>query len=186
MKNKIQSSNRRQKIQIRTIAPPSSSIEKTKNEFNVSAYMVRQARKLVKERSILELPGPKKGEALSEETKRCVVDFYCDDDYSRLMPGKKDCFSFARNVHKQKRLLLCDLKELYAAFKQKYPDLKVGVSKFCSVKPKRCVLVGCSGTHSVCVCTIHQNVVLMLGAVKLDKNHHELMDTMVCSRDSKE
>ena len=78
------------------------------------------------------------------------------------------------------------LKELYAAFKQKYPDLKVGFSKFCSVKPKRCVLVGCSGTHSVCVSTIHQNVVLMLGAVNFDKNHHELMDMMVCSRDSKE
>jgi hypothetical protein len=123
----------------------------------------------------LELPGPRKGKALSEETKRCVIDFYCDDEYSRLMPGKKDCVSIARNVKKQKRLLLCDLKELYAAFKQKYPDLKVGFSKFCSLKPKWCVLVGCSGIHSVCVCTIHQNVVLMLGAVNLDKNQHKLI-----------
>ena len=38
--------------------------------------MVKQARKLVKEKGILELPGPKKGKVLSEETKRCVVDFY--------------------------------------------------------------------------------------------------------------
>ena len=43
MNNKMQSSNRRQKIQILTIAPSSWSIEKTKNEFNVSAYMVKQA-----------------------------------------------------------------------------------------------------------------------------------------------
>ena len=103
MKNKMQSSNRKQKILILTIAPSSWSIEKTKNEFNVSGYMVRQARKLVKERGILELPEPKKGKGLSEETKRCVANFYCDDEYSRLMPGKKDCVSIVRNVHKQKR-----------------------------------------------------------------------------------
>ena len=48
------------------------------------------------------------------------------------------------------------------------------------------MFVGCSGTHSVCVCTIHQNVILMLGAVNLDNDYHELMDMMVCSRDSKE
>ena len=41
-------------------------------------------------------------------------------------------------------------------------------------------------THHVCVCTIHQNAVLMLGVVNLDKDHHELMDMIVCSRDSKE
>ena len=41
------------------------------------------------------------------------------------MPGKKDYISIARNVHVQKRLILCNLKELYAEFKQKYTDLKV-------------------------------------------------------------
>ena len=89
------------------------------------------------------------------------------------------------HTHMQKRLLLCDLKELYASFKQKYPLLKIGFSTFCSLRPKWCVLIGCSGTHSVCVCTVHQNVILMLGAVNLDKDHNELMDMMVCSRDSK-
>ena len=185
MKRKIRTSNRRQKIQILTIAPPSWSIEKTKTEFNVSAYMVRQARKLAAEKGILEMPEPKKGKVLSNKTKRCVVDFYCDDEYSRIMAGKKDFVSIARNTHMQKRLLLCDLKELYASFKQKYPRLKIGFSTFCSLRPKWCVLIGCSGTHSVCVCTIHQNVVIMLGAVNLDKDHNELMDMMVCSRDAK-
>jgi hypothetical protein len=104
MKNKIKISNRRQKIQILTIAPASWSIEKTtcKTEFNVSAYMVRQARKLAKEQGILELPEQKKGKVLSEETSRCVIDFYCDDEYSRLMPGKKDFVSIAKNTHMQK------------------------------------------------------------------------------------
>ena len=73
--------------------------------------MVRQARKLAKEKGILELPEQKKGKVLSEETSRCVIDFYCDDEYSRLMPGKKDFVSIAKNTHMQKRLLLCDMKE---------------------------------------------------------------------------
>ena len=113
MKNKIKISNRRQKIQILTIAPASLSIEKTtyKTEFNVSAYMLRQARKLANEKGILELAEPKKGKVLSEETSRCVIDFYCDDEYSRLMPGKKDFVRIAKNTHMQKRLLLCDMKE---------------------------------------------------------------------------
>ena len=38
------------------------------------------------------------------------------------MPGSKDYVSIGRNVHMQKRLLLCDLKEIYAAFKQEHPD----------------------------------------------------------------
>ena len=75
MKNKISTSNRQQKIQILTIAPASWSIEKTKTEFNVSAYMVRQARKLAREKGILEMPESKKGKVLSEETKNVSLTF---------------------------------------------------------------------------------------------------------------
>ena len=46
--------------------------------------------------------------------------------------------------------------------------------------------MGSPGTHSVCVCTIHQNVNLMLNAVYLDKSYHELLDMLVSDRNSKE
>ena len=49
------------------------------------------------------------------------------------MPGKKDYLSISKGIHKQKRLILCNLKELYAAFKKKYPDIKIGFSKFCTL-----------------------------------------------------
>jgi len=42
-----------------------------------------------------------------------------------------------------------------------------------------------AGTHSVCVCTYHQNVELMHKAVDLGKTVHELTDMTVCSRDNK-
>ena len=70
----------------------------------------------------------------------------------------------------QKRLVLCNLKELHQQFKDEYPNEGIGFSKFAELRPKHCVLAGASGTHSVCVCTIHQNVKLMHLGAKL----HEL------------
>ena len=57
----------------------------------------------------------------------------------------------------QKRLLLGSLKEIYQQFKDQFPVEKIGFSRFAELFPKHCVLAGASGTHAVCVCTIHQN-----------------------------
>jgi hypothetical protein len=77
------------------------------------------------------------------------------------MPGKKDCVSVmvdGERKHLQKQLVLCNLKEAYSSFKEKFPRAKIGFSKFAELRPKQCVLAGSSGTHSVCVCTTHQNM----------------------------
>ena len=84
-----------------------------------------------------------------------------------------------------KRLILCNLKELYAVHKLKFPGHKIGFSKFASLRPKWCILAGPKQTHSVCVCTIHQNVKSMLSAIELDKSYHDLIEMIACSRDSK-
>ena len=99
-----------------------------------------------------------------------VQEFYECDEVSRIMPGKKDFVSVRQGdgrVHMQKRLVLSNLKEVYQLFKQKYPTKSIGFSKFAELRPKNCVLAGASGTHSVCVCTIHQNVKLMMHGGKL-------------------
>ena len=57
---------------------------------------------------------------------------------------------------------LCNLQELYTAFKEKYPNVNIGFSKFCAFRSKWCVLAGSKMTHSVCVCSVHQNVVLLV------------------------
>ena len=90
---------------------------------------------------------------------------YNDEAISRTMPGKKDCVSVKKDgmmVLEQKYLVLCNLKEAYELFKEKMPQLKIGFYKFADLRPKECVLAGAAGTHSVCVCTIHQNVKLMM------------------------
>lgn len=87
-------------------------------------------------------------------------------------------------VQKQKRLVLCNLNELYLEFKNKYPDMKIGRSKFCELRPKWCVIAGGSGTHSVCVCLYHQNVKLMIQGANLKVDYKDLLDIIVCDINS--
>ena len=76
--------------------------------------MVRQFRKLLKEKRLLTMTDSKRGKKSSEETVVLLKWFYCDNKFSRLMPGKKDLVSIGKNKHEQKRLILCNLKERFA------------------------------------------------------------------------
>jgi len=106
-----------------------------------------------------------------------MKEFYELDSISRIMPGKKNFVSVRqgdKRVHVQKRLLLSNLKELYQQFKEKYPIEKIGFSKFAAeLRPQHCILAGASGTHTVCVCTIHQNVKLMIIGGKIAEQSAE-------------
>ena len=186
MKEKLKTCNRNQKIQVLTLTPVSWSIRKTATFFDVSIFIVRKSRRILKESGILSMPEKKKGRPLSDETITLVKQFYSDDEFSRQLPGKKDCVSIARNVHMQKRLILCSLNELYIEFKKRNPLVKVGISRFCCYRPKWCINVNTTGTHSVCVCTYHQNVTLLLNVVNLSKSCHELIELIVCSRYEKD
>ena len=86
-----------------------------------------------------------------------------------LLCNLKELYAVAYKVYKQERLLLCNLKELYAAkinFKRLYAT-KIGFSKFFALCPKYCKVLGSAGGHAVCVCAIHQNAVLACNALYL-------------------
>lgn len=95
-------------------------------------------------------------------------------------------------VKVQKCLLLMDLKELHILFKESYPQNIISFSAFAKLRPKHCILPGASGTHSVCVCTIHQNCKLMLDAINvaaltkhLDNpicNYQDYIKSIVCKK----
>ena len=154
-----------QKVKILTTATdwPRARVAEYLSEQYVLEHMVREARKLAREKRILALPEPKRGKFLSKKVEDLVNLFFEDDEYLQLMPGAKDYVSIARNVHQQKCLLLCNLKELYQSYKEKFSQHKIGLSKFCELQPKWCVTIS-SGTHSVCVCTVHQNTKLIVDA----------------------
>lgn len=183
LKKKCLVANKETKVQIISLLPNSWSRDKIATEFNVSVHLVRLSRKLVKDQGILPVLGKKKGVRISDVTAKKVVDFFEDDEYSRLCPGKKDFVSVkidGQKVYKQKRLMLCNLNELYVEFKNKHLECGIQRSKFCEMKPKWCILAGASGTHTVCVCLYHQNVKLMIEGAKLNVDYKELLDMMVC------
>ena len=186
MKEKLANASTSEKIQIMTLAPDSWSRDHCSKFFKVSEYIVRTARELKKVSGILSKPPPKKGKTISPETVELVIKMYEDAEFSRQLPGKKDCVSIGKGVHKQKRLILCNLPEMYAAFKEKYPNVKLEFSKFCELRPKWCVLAGSTGLHSVCVCSIHQNAILLVDGIDWDVTYEDLISKLVCDSTNKE
>ena len=86
------------------------------------------------------------------------------------MPRKKDFLSVKENgerKHIQKRLLLSNLKEVYQLFSEKYPNIR-NIQKNVSLQ-EQVVL-------TVCVCTIHQNVKLMI--IRSHMNDLQLEDEL--------
>ena len=189
------STSKSEQVQILTILPLSWSIKKIEEQFGCSDYMVRKAKKLVKEKGILSTPNPKPGKVLSQKTADSVREFYNSDEVSRALPGMKDFVSVkqpdGKRVHVQKRLVLGNLKEIYKLFKENHQTLNIGFSKFAELRPKNCILAGASGTHSVCVCTIHQNVKLMMLGGKIEeltkdddfplKTYNHVLPRMICN-----
>ena len=184
VKQKISNVSRREKIKLLTLVPQSWSKEKVCNEFNVSEYLVRASRKLKQEKGILSDPGSKKGKIISPDVSNRIHEFYQSDEFSRMCPGKKEYVSIKENdekVHKQKRLLLINLKELCANYKEQYPNDQISFSKFCTLRPKWCVTVASSGMHSVCVCEYHQNAKLLTDMIPQHSDYKYLLQKIVCN-----
>ena len=101
-----------------------------------------------------------------------LQDFYRDDEFSRQCAGKKDFVTVRTDQGKvQKTKKEC----YYMEFKKRQENLKVGLSKFCSLRPYWCVTVDSPGMHSVCVYEIYQNLKLIVDALRANIDYKELM-----------
>lgn len=173
LKEQFKNSNDRQfKFKILTIFADWSYKEIQKHFIGASNHMIFVVKKSVQEKGILSSPNRKSGKTLHQDVVQLILHFYESQEISREMPGQKDCITIRNGDEKvkiQKKLVLCNLREAHALFKERYPNLKVQFSKFAALRPKHCILAGASGTHSVCVCCIHQNVKLMIDGAGLSK-----------------
>lgn len=162
--------------------------------FNTTNYMIKKSRQLKARDGILPNMKnyyDKKGNILSQSQVKEVEQYYIDE--SRNCPGKKDCISFKNKDGEketvQKRLILNNLKELHEEYKEhciKNDSVPVGFSTFAQLRPVHCIIAGASGTHSVCVCTYHQNPKLMVAAIgKKDLHYSTLIDKSVCDSDNR-
>ena len=112
------------------------------------------------------------GSALSEYTKERVQKLYHNSDISWQAPGRKDRI-IIRAIHgdgervkktMQVSFLLMSLREAYKKFKEENPSLKVGLTRFCELRPAHVKLFD-QIPHQVCVCSYHENVRLLLAAL---------------------
>lgn len=158
--------NKNEIVKLLTMAPKIWGSRKLSKYFEVSYNIARKAFDLRKTKGPGSSPNPSKSTmTLPLKTVNLVNDFYHAKYISRVLTGKKYFISYvkdANRIHVQKRLLLGNIKELYALFQKDYPDCQISLSKFTELRPKECVLAGSNGTHSVCVCKTHKNVKLMI------------------------
>ena len=76
------------------------------------------------------------------------------------------------------------MQELYTAFKEKHPNVNIGFSKFCALRPKWCVLAGSKMAQSVYVCSAHQNIVLLVDAMDWGLTYKDLIKKIVYNPES--
>lgn len=174
----VKVSSKETKRYLLSLAPSSWSDAQVALHFGVSRRLVKESRKDTPVTSRAGRP------SLTPETVTTIEEFYQSPDISRQCPGLKDYVSVRNSngekIHKQKMLLLHNLKEVYAMFREAHPEIEAKFSKFASLRPKWCVLPGAPGTHVVCVCTTHQNIKLAISAVSKEISYTNVLSNMVC------
>ena len=86
----------------------------------------------------------------------------------------------------QKRFILYDLEDLYRNWiKQSTFGIVPSLSLFIELRPIQCVFAGAPGSHTVCVCSFHQNVKLKLAVLEPKINYKEIIGISVCSIENK-
>lgn len=185
------------KIEMLTVAAAAGlSVQQTIIFFpNCTKYMALKARMLYQKHGISSRPQPKSGKKLPENKIQQVKEFYTSDMNSRVMPGVRDVKTVNENGEKiqfQKRPLYSTISELYIKFKEKYPEIKIGIAKFAELRPPYCMFAGSPGSHNICVCLYHQNPHLMAAGSHIDqltkdsvrfphlKSYKECMQQIVC------
>ena len=77
---------------------------------------------------------------------------------------------------------LCNLQKLYTAFKEKYSNINIGFRTFCALRPKWCS--GWLKNDSLCVCSTHENVLLLVDAMEWALTYKDLIKKIVCNIES--
>ncbi|KAJ8686036.1 hypothetical protein QAD02_021829 [Eretmocerus hayati] len=184
--------NPRERYLLLSVLPKRWSAYQIRKIMGVSQATAERAKELVENQGILCLVPSKSGKVLNPGVLNMIMDFYTSDDKSRIQPGKNDHVPVLINrerVEIQKRLLLCNSKECYQSFEDEHPEGLVGFSRFAEARPPYVISAGATGTHTVCVCEIHQEFELLIHAVDLESiddqlrkwNYKDILARIICS-----
>ena len=85
----INISPQQMKLQLLTLVPKTWEIRRVCEYFGRNPYTVKQTREILSLNRILTKPSPKRGKTIADEVVDIAKQFFSNDNYSRLMPGKK-------------------------------------------------------------------------------------------------
>ena len=94
----LKTENYSDKLQILSLVPQSWSAEKASTYFECSIYSIYKARMVEKLEGIL---GHYERKGILAETQQRGLDFYEDEETSRMLPGIKDKVSIQKNMYHQ-------------------------------------------------------------------------------------
>lgn len=162
------------------------SPRKRKSVLEICDQLVKKRKSEVEKRK-------KRSDAISDKDTRSIEEFYMRDDISRMCPGRKDFVTVRSKEgkeHKQKRLLIYNISEVYEIFKAEIPSIQVSLSKFASLRPPN-VLPITPRDQEVCVCKYHENIKLLLDGLKavipeVPKTPEDMLLTTVCNMEDVE
>ena len=127
----------------------------------------------------------KKGSSEIEETvKQIIINFYERPDIVYICPGMNDKITFwedGKKITRRKMYLTMYLKEVFQLFKDSYPDVKIGFSKFADLRPPHVLLK----QHSVdqCKCETHENFLNKLKPLKISYCN-DFWNNILCESDN--
>ena len=178
-----------EKTNLLTLLPSCFTVEQCAEKTGCSEYLIRKAKEICQEKGILpKLQKKRSGNQLPQSTLNLVKNWYESDDNSRQSPNACDCI-FIKNEKGEreriaKRMLLFTEEELHLLFRRIHPEIKIGRSKFASLRPKHCILPSDKQTLEFCVCKYHQNVKLRIKGANLKVDYKDLMKRCVCSTEN--
>ena len=132
--------------------------------------------------------------ALSAETIDSVQSFYQRDDISRQAPGRKDVVTVrdgdGRKTKCQARHLTSSVAEVHALYREEFPQIKIGKSKFAKLRPQH-VLLSSKLPHNVCLCRYHENFITAVNALhkvepQVPLYTHDLPQSFLCDPPSRQ
>lgn len=120
----------------------------------------------------------------SQATIETVVAFLESDDVSWVSPNIRDCVKTAEvSERKSRRYLICTLLEAYFMFSQKFPNIKVSLSKFCGLRPQH-VRTNSYLPEITCLCKYHENFRSLCKSLKPvlpNEGVKDFISKLVCS-----
>ena len=87
---------------------------------------------------------PEKSNGISNEVKNAVRNFYFRFDISYTMPGLKDemtVWTDGKKERLRKHYLTMFLREAFSVFDETHPEINLGFSTFCRLRPANVLLL---------------------------------------------